>query len=126
MLPSEEEGLQNQTSTFVCLARDFAPQSHKFHWVYNGNYLPGESSGEQKGSDGNYTASSYLVVSHASWASAGAVRCEFEHKSGNLTKEAWQGEENNRCIMDYSLCVVLCGFIFNQLDSADQNIRERD
>ncbi|XP_063078794.1 hemicentin-2 isoform X2 [Engraulis encrasicolus] len=90
MLPSEEEGLQNQTSTFVCLARDFAPQSHKFHWVYNGNYLPGESSGEQKGSDGNYTASSYLVVSHASWASAGAVRCEFEHKSGNLTKEAWQ------------------------------------
>ncbi|KAL2101417.1 hypothetical protein ACEWY4_003178 [Coilia grayii] len=91
MLPSEEEGLQNKTSTFVCLARDFAPQLHKFHWEYNGNHLLGESSCEQKGSEANFTASSYLVISHADWASGASVKCMFEHRTGNLSKQVQQG-----------------------------------
>ena len=98
MLPSEEERLHNQTSTFACLARDFSPSKHKFHWERNGDHILEGSSCEQKGSEANYSASSYLVISEAKWANGDTIRCIFEHTTGNLSKEVNHSTLGEHCL----------------------------
>ncbi|XP_062387678.1 uncharacterized protein ighd [Sardina pilchardus] len=86
MLPSEQERL-NKTSTFVCLARDFSPSEHTFQWERDGVSMKEEGSCNQKDSETNNTASSYLVISDEQWAKSANITCLFKHKAGDQSIE---------------------------------------
>ncbi|XP_076122804.1 uncharacterized protein LOC143102878 [Alosa pseudoharengus] len=86
MIPSEVERF-NKTSTFVCLAREFSPFEHTFHWKHNGVSIQEEGSCNQQGSKDNNSASSYLVISDERWAKGDKITCLFIHKAGNQSIE---------------------------------------
>ncbi|KAG5279650.1 hypothetical protein AALO_G00080100 [Alosa alosa] len=86
MIPSEVERF-NKTSTFVCLAREFSPFEHRFHWKHNGVSIQEEGSCNQQGSKANNSASSYLVISDERWAKGDKITCLFIHKAGDQLVE---------------------------------------
>nr|QYO90548.1 immunoglobulin heavy chain IgZ [Carassius auratus indigentiaus] len=91
-VPTKTE-LENETATFMCLARRFSPNIYTFEWSLNGqkvtHVIDKYEKSEKNGSVTEYSATSILQIKAEEWKkSESKVKCKFVHKAENEEIEA--------------------------------------
>ncbi|XP_030316217.1 immunoglobulin lambda-1 light chain isoform X2 [Calypte anna] len=92
--PSNEEFLEKNTATVVCLIGDFYPGTISVSWEVDGQII---TSGVETGlphrqSNKQYLASSYLTLSSNRWQSGETYTCKVTHEAGNVVKSLKRSE----------------------------------
>lgn len=90
--PTQTE-IDNGTATFICLATQFSPKTHKFNWIQDKTDLNSKVKATILSQDkGSYTAVSVLELSSADWTgSSTPVKCEFVQNKWTASKDVTYG-----------------------------------
>ncbi|TSK87412.1 Ig mu chain C region membrane-bound form [Bagarius yarrelli] len=83
---SSQTELDNETTTFICLAERYAPKNVEFNWTVGDDSTHKARHTIESKDNSGYTAISVLEISTSSWMSY-PVTCAVSHKTGTVKKD---------------------------------------